>query len=64
MTKKIADPPRYFTKARVANVLSAYVLIFGLYAFVFVGIETGTSEVVAGIMGFAAKHLWDSCGDK
>ncbi len=59
MKKKIAEPPKYLTKARVANVMSAVVLMFGLYAFVFVGITTGTSEVVAGIMGFAAKHLWD-----
>ncbi len=61
MTRRRADPPKYFTKARVANVMSAVVLMFGLYSFVFIGLQTGTSEVVAGTMGFAAKHLWDTC---
>ena len=53
--------PRIFTKARVANVMSAIVISLGLYAFIFIGIPTGSSEVVAGMMGFAAKHLWDEC---
>ena len=61
MRKKVAAPPKYFTKARVANIMSAVVISVGLYGFMFMEIPTGSREVVAGLMGFAAKHLWDSC---
>jgi len=62
--------PKIFTKARVANIMSAIVIIWGMLYFTggldngAQAVGEGNSEVVAGIMGFAAKHLWDAaCGE-
>ena len=59
--KKNGARPTLFSKARVANVMSALVILYGLHAFIYGLIPDGNTEVVAGLMGFAAKHLWDSC---
>ena len=57
--------PRIFTKERIANIMAAVVIMWGFVYFTNV-YTTSTSdgsgsEVIAGIMGFAAKHLWDVC---
>lgn len=63
----MSTKPKYFTKARVANVMSALVIIWGFLYFTGVldngsqSASEGNSEVIAGMMGFAAKHLWDAC---
>lgn len=53
--------PKIFTKARIANVISAYVIIFGLYTIVNYELPTASLGILSGMMGFAAKHLWDAC---
>jgi len=41
--------------------MSAYVIAFGLWVIVFNDIPVSSLAILSGIMGFAAKHLWDSC---
>jgi len=57
-----------FTKDRIANIMSAVILVWGFMYFTQgviieanAHVPSSGSEVIAGIMGFAAKHLWDSC---
>jgi len=62
------NKPKIFTKARIANIMSAVVIMWGFLYFTG-GLNNGTdsgssSEVIAGMMGFAAKHLWDACVGK
>ncbi len=57
----MSNKPKYFTKARVANIMSAYVIAFGLWVIVFHEIPVESLAILSGIMGFAAKHLWDAC---
>jgi len=61
--------PIIFTKARIGNIMAAVILIWGFLYFTG-GLNNGqtgqfgygsSSEVIAGMMGFAAKHLWDVC---
>lgn len=53
--------PTIFTKARIANIMSAYVIIFGLYVLITQQVPVEVVGIIAGMMGFAAKHLWDNC---
>lgn len=47
--------------------MSAIVIMWGFVYFTSMytstsSVDSSGSEVIAGMMGFAAKHLWDSCG--
>jgi len=57
----LSNKPKIFTRTRIANVMSAYVIAFGLWVIVFNDIPVSSLAILSGIMGFAAKHLWDSC---
>jgi len=57
----LSNKPKIFTRTRIANVMSAYVIAFGLYTIVYHTIPIESLAILSGIMGFAAKHLWDSC---
>jgi len=41
--------------------MSAYVIAFGLWVIVYHEVPVESLAILSGIMGFAAKHLWDSC---
>jgi len=53
--------PGIFNKARVSNIMAAAVVASVIYAFV-AGIPDSATEggLMAGLAGFAAKHLFDS----
>jgi len=55
------EKPTIFTKARVSNIMAAVTIATMLYGFV-AGIPETVAEgsMMGIIVGFAAKHLWDS----
>ncbi len=53
--------PKIFTKVRISNIMSAYVIIFGLYVLSSQEVAIEVIAIISGMMGFAAKHLWDNC---
>ena len=70
----MTNTPKYFTKARIGNIMAAVVIIWTLWmwtdiAFMFAdaGAVSDVTLTILGmwnvITGFAAKHLWDSCGN-
>ena len=44
--------------------MAAYVIAFGLWVFVYHELDPTAVGIISGIMGFAAKHLWDQCNRK
>jgi len=66
---------KYFSKARVGNIMAAVVLIWTLWLWTDIIIMystlTGISDMALTVLamwnviaGIAAKHLWDSCGNR
>ena len=66
---------KYFSKARVGNIMAAVVLIWTLWLWtdiiIMYSTVNGISDVSLTILamwnviaGIAAKHLWDSCGNR
>ena len=49
-----------FTKTRVANFMAGLVIAFTLFAYGFLEMKPEVMAGLAGLAGFAAKHLWDS----
>ena len=66
---------KYFSKARVGNIMAAVVLIWTLWLWtdiiIMYSTVNGISDVALTILamwnviaGIAAKHLWDNCSGK
>jgi len=64
------NEPKYFTKARIANIMSAVVIAWTLWMWTTIVIAYSNAEMISDvtltilgmwnvIAGFAAKHLWD-----
>ena len=58
------NKPKYLSIERISNIMAAYVVAFGLFVIVYHEIETTSIAILSGIMGFAAKHLWDVCNKR
>ena len=55
------NDPKIFTKIRIANILSAVIILEIITAFIYGIIPDGSSEVLAGVLGMAAMYLWKTC---
>ncbi len=55
------NKPKIFTKVRIANILSAVIILEIITAFIYGVIPDGASEVLAGVLGMAAMYLWRTC---
>ena len=69
-----SNQPKYFTKARIGNIMAAVVILWTLWLWTEITISyidaVPVSDVTLTILGmwnvvtgFAAKHLWDVCKD-
>ena len=56
----MVDAP-IFSKARVSNITAAIVVISVVYGFISgIAADAATGSVMGTLLGFAAKHLFDS----
>lgn len=51
---------KIFTKARVSNITASTVILFSLYTISSVELDSIKIGILAGLIGFASKHLFDT----
>lgn len=55
------EKTKIFSKARVSNIMAAAVVAVVLYGFIVgVAVDAAATGVMGTLLGFAAKHLFDS----